>query len=152
MRIPWCAPNLRQEARYPRRAEEHCPTFPRWNPVLWKSLHPDSTDYMAACSCCQPPPTTLKFTSSREKGDPNRPERLKWLIQAEPHSTSGAPCPGQPRYDHEFTLIGGLLTRYWAKLLYPLQHFSEHIPTHHHLSKLEHQPPGMTHQTPACIY
>ena len=27
---------------------------------------------------------------------------------------------------------------------------TEHI-THHHLGKLEHEPPGMTHQTPACL-
>ena len=44
-----------------------------------------------------------------------------------------------------------LLSRIETKSPYPLQHFIEHLPGHHHLGKLEHKPPRMTHQSPAYL-
>ncbi len=75
----------------------------------------------------------------------------KRLIKTEPHPSSRAPSPGQPRSDHDSLCRRVLLARSETKLSYPLQHFTEHIPVHHHLSKMEYQPPGMAHQTPACL-
>jgi len=44
-----------------------------------------------------------------------------------------------------------LLSRIETKPANLFQHFIEHIPVHHHLSKLEYKPPGMAHQTPTCL-
>ena len=44
-----------------------------------------------------------------------------------------------------------MLARYQTEPANPLQHLIEHVPAHHHLSKLEHKPPGMTHQTPTYL-
>ena len=44
-----------------------------------------------------------------------------------------------------------LLSRIETKSPYPLQRFIEHLPGHHHLGKLEHKPPRMTHQSPAYL-
>ncbi len=52
---------------------------------------------------------------------------------------------------HNVLLLQAELTGIETKAPNPLQHFSEHIPAHHHLSKLEYQPPGMTYQTPTCL-
>ena len=52
---------------------------------------------------------------------------------------------------HNVLLLQAELTGIETKAPNPLQHFSEHIPAHHHLSKLEYQPPGMTHQSPPIL-
>ena len=44
-----------------------------------------------------------------------------------------------------------LLSRIETKPANLFQHFTEHIPSHHHLSKLEYKPPGVAHQSPACL-
>ena len=43
-------------------------------------------------------------------------------------------------------LTGGLLPRNGTKPAYPFQQFTEHLRGQHHFSKLEHKPPGVTHQ------
>ena len=52
---------------------------------------------------------------------------------------------------HNVLLLQAELTGIETKAPNPLQHFSEHSPAHHHLSKLVYQPPGMTHQSPTYL-
>jgi len=44
-----------------------------------------------------------------------------------------------------------LLSRVETKPADLFEHFTEHIPGHHHFSKLEHNPPGMKYQTPTYL-
>ena len=79
------------------------------------------------------------------------PKALKRLFQPKADPPSRTPCPGQPQSNHDSLCRHGLLSRIDTESAYPFQHFTEHVPGHHHLSKLEYKPPGMTHQSPSYL-
>ena len=120
---------------------ESNPIFPRWNSVLSKTCHtgmPRLYDHMLMLSIHRPHSDSPRLENQclqiTWKGS-------KWPIQTEPHRIrprKDAPCPGKPGYNHDSLCRHSLLPRIEAKPSYPFQHFTEHIPTHHHLGKLEY--------------